>query len=56
MRRFVPLAKDNGQYLACRATNEFFLGRPKEDGYVLDVKCKSQFPVRQHALRAVHTS
>ncbi len=38
--RFIPMAEDNGKYLACRATNEYFPDRPQEDGHVLQVKCE----------------
>ena len=38
--RYIPTAEDNGKFLSCRAVNEYFPVRPKEDGYTLDVKCK----------------
>ena len=38
--RFIPQPEDHGKYLACRATNEYFPGRPKEDGYILNVRCE----------------
>lgn len=40
--RFIPLAEDNGKYLSCRATNEYFPDKPREDGHVLSVRCESQ--------------
>ena len=38
--RFVPTSKDHGKFLTCRATNEYFPDKSKEDGYVLNVRCK----------------
>jgi len=38
--RFVPRAEDHGKYLSCKATNEYFPDRPKEDGRILNVKCE----------------
>ena len=34
---------DNGKYLACRTVNEYFPSEPKEDGYIVNVNCKSFF-------------
>lgn len=44
--RYIPSAADHGKFLSCRAVNEHFPARPKEDGYSLDVKCKFSFPRR----------
>lgn len=38
--RYQPMPEDHGKYLACRAINEYFPGRPKEDGYIINVRCK----------------
>ena len=40
--RFLPKAEDNGKYFSCRATNEHFPNRSKEDGYSLSVKCEHE--------------
>ncbi len=38
--KYVPKPDDNGKYLVCRATNEYFPNNVKEDGYIINVHCK----------------
>ncbi len=39
---FIPKAEDNGMYIVCKATNEYFPSEVKEDGYIINVHCKFQ--------------
>ena len=38
--KFVPKPEDNGKYIVCKATNEFFPNHIKEDGYIINVHCE----------------
>ena len=38
--KYHPMPEDHGKYLGCRVTNEYFPGRPKEDGFIINVRCK----------------
>ena len=38
--RFTPEAEDDGKYAACSATNRYFPGEKKADGYVVSVRCE----------------
>lgn len=35
--RYVPKAEDNGKYLMCKVTNEYYPEKTKEDGYIINV-------------------
>ena len=38
--KFVAKPEDNGKYIVCKATNEYFPDLVKEDGYIINVHCK----------------
>ena len=38
--RFTPAKEDDGKYAACSATNRYFPGDKKADGYVVSVRCE----------------
>jgi hypothetical protein len=37
---FIPRPEDNGKYIVCKATNEYFPSQVKEDGFIINVHCK----------------
>lgn len=39
--KFVPKPEDNGKHVMCKASNEYFPEVVKEDGYIINVHCKS---------------
>ena len=44
--KFVPKPEDNGKYIVCKAANEYFASHIKEDGYIINVHCKSKLKLR----------
>ena len=39
--RYSPSWEDDGLYLSCRSANAEYPDITREDGYILDIKCKS---------------
>ena len=38
--KFVPKPDDNGKYMVCKASNEYYPNQIKEDGYIINVQCE----------------
>ena len=40
MCRYSPTHSDHRAYLSCSTLNTLYPDMPREDGYILDIKCK----------------